>query len=173
MSRFRFRYSLALAVSLGLHTWFGASAFADDCSRFAAARDAYLGQTSDGMTRALEQMARQRQIPVGAAAFYWGGNLLQADDRVSYASLAQLTLATYQWQGNSDRAETTMTRIADEHGSRVAALYAGLMFSDDRGARDPYRARAYLAEAAQGGNRDAASFLAMHDACFGRRMALN
>lgn len=173
MSRFRFRYSLALAVSLGLHAWFGASAFADDCSRFAAARDNYLGQTGAGMTRALEQMARQREIPVNAAAFYWGGTLLQADDRASLASLAQLTLATYQWQDNSDRAEHAMTRIADEHGSPVAALYAGLMFSDDRGARDLYRARAYLTEAARGGNRDAAAFLPMHDACFGQRMALN
>jgi hypothetical protein len=144
MSRFRFRLPLALAISLGLHAWFGAAAFADDCSRFAAARDAYLGQTGAGMTRSLEQMARQRQIPVDVAAFYWGGSLLQANDRASLASLAQLTLATYQWQDNSERAERTMTRIADEHGSRVAALYAGLMFSDNRGARDPYRARAYL-----------------------------
>lgn len=173
MSRFRLRYSVALALSLGLHAWFGASAFADDCSRFADARDAYLGQTGDGMTAALEQMARQRQIPVEAAAFYWGGTLLQANDRASLASLAQLTLATYQWEGQSDRAEHAMTRIADEHGSRVAALYAGLMFSDGRGAPDPYRARAYLAEAARGGNRDAAAFLTMHDACFGQRMAAN
>lgn len=173
MSRFRLRYSLVLTVSLGLHAWFGASALADDCSRFADARDHYLGVTSDGMTRALDQMARQRQIPVEVAAFYWGGTLLQADDRASLASLAQLTLATYRWQGNWERAEHTMTRIADEHDSRVAALYAGLMFSDNRGTRDPWRARAYLAEAAQGGNRDAAAFLEMHDACFGRHVALN
>lgn len=173
MSRFRLRYSLALAMSLGLHAWFGASALADDCTRFAAARDSYLGQTGDNMTAALEQMASQRDIPVEAAAFYWGGSLLQADDRASLASLAQLTLATYQWQDNAARAENTMTRIADEHGSRVAALYAGLMFSDNRGARDPYRARAYLADAARGGNRDAAAFLPMHDACFGQRMASN
>lgn len=173
MSRFSLRYSRVLAVSLGLLAWLGAPALADDCSRFAAARDHYLGTTSEGMTRALDQMARQRQIPVDVAAFYWGGTLLQADDRASLASLAQLTLATYQWQGNWERAEHTMTRIADEHGSRVAALYAGLMFSDNRGARDPWRARAYLAEAAQGGNQDAAAFLTMHDACFGQRMALN
>lgn len=173
MSRFSLRFSLALALSLGLHGGFVGPVFADDCSRLAAARDNYLGQTSEGMTAALERMARQRQIPVDAAAFYWGGALLRAEDRASLASLAQLTLATYHWQGNSDRAEHAMTRIADEHGSRVAALYAGLMFSDNRGARDPWRARAYLAGAAQGGNRDAASFLAMHDACFGRNLALN
>ncbi len=173
MSRFRFRLPLALAISLGLHAWFGAAAFADDCTRFAAARDSYLSQTGEGMARALEQMANQRRIPVDAAAFYWGGALLQADDRASLASLAQLTLATYQWLGNADRAEHTMTRIADERGSRVAAFYAGLMFSDNRGARDPWRARIYLAQAAQGGNRDAAAFLLLHDACFGLRMALN
>ncbi|WP_417470965.1 hypothetical protein [Maricaulis sp.] len=173
MSRFWLRNSLALAAGLGLLAGFGAPALADDCARFAAARDNYLGQTGDGMRQALEQMARQRQVPVEAAAFYWGGTLLQADDRASLASLAQLTLATYQWAGNSDRAEHAMTRIADEHGSRVAALYVGLMFSDDRGARDPYRARAYLAEAADGGNRDAAAFLPMHDACFGQRIASN
>ncbi|SDM28389.1 hypothetical protein [Maricaulis salignorans] len=173
MSRFSLRYSLALALGLAVQAGWGASAQADDCSRFAAARDSYLGQTSDGMTAALEQMARQRQIPVDAAAFYWGGTLLQADDRASLASLAQLTLATYQWQGHWERAEHAMTRIADEHGSRVAALYAGLMFTDNRGARDPYRARAYLAESARGGNRDAAAFLDMHDACSGHRMALN
>ncbi|WP_417494429.1 hypothetical protein [Maricaulis sp.] len=173
MSRFRLHSSLAVALSLGLQAGFTAPALADDCSRFAQARDAYLGQTGDGMAAALEQMARQRNIPVEAAAFYWGGTLLQADDRASLASLAQLTLATYQWDDNSDRAEHAMTRIADEHGSRVAALYAGLMFSDGRGVPDPYRARAYLADAAQGGNRDAAAFLPMHDACFGQRMALN
>jgi hypothetical protein len=173
MAQFGFRGFVASAAGIGLAVGMATAAFADDCSRFNDARDNYLGATAAGMTQALDQMARQRDIPVDVAAFYWGGTLLQADDARSLDSLAQLTLASYGWPGNASRAETTMTRIADEHGSASAALFAGLMFSDQSGTRDSYRARAYLVQAARQGNRDAVAFLPMYDACYARNIALN
>ena len=122
------------------------------------------------MEQQLGSMAAQRQVPVQAAAFYWGGALMQAGDT---RTLAQLTLATARWPGNAERAEVAMTRISDEHHGDLAALLAGMMLSDGRGTDDPYRARAYLVDASRRGNADATAFLGLYDACHTRRVALN
>ena len=173
MAHTRTRYFIGISFSLVLHVFLAGQALADDCSRFAQHRDGYLHRASAGMGRALETMAHQRGVPVPAAAFYWGGALMQSNDRASLRTLAQLTLATYEWSGNEDRAETAMARIYDERGGVFAGVLVGLMLSDRRGEADPYRARAYLVDSARRGNEDARAFLQMHDACFGRRIALN
>jgi hypothetical protein len=173
MVQIRTRHVMGIATSLVIHIWLAGQAMADDCSRFEQHRDGYLYSTSTGMTQALEGMARQRGVPVEVAAFYWGGTLMQNSDPASLRSLAQLTLATYNWPGNEQRAETAMARIFDERNGRFAGLLVGLMLSDRRGSADSYRARAYLADASRRGSADAAAFLRMHDACYGRAMALN
>jgi len=173
MAHSRTRYFSGLGVSLMLFFALAGPVLANDCSRYAQHRDGYLHRASAGMDRALQTMARQRGVPVSAAAFYWGGSLMQSNDRASMRTLAQLTLATYEWTGNEARAETAMARIFDERGGRYAGLLVGLMLSDRRGDADPFRARSYLVDAARAGSDDARAFLQMHDACFGRRMALN
>ena len=141
-----------------------------DCQRYGQHRDSYLQGVSAGMEQQLGAMALQRQVPVQAAAFYWGGALLEAGDT---RALAQLTLATARWPGQAERAERAMTRISDEHHGDLAALLAGLMLSDGRAIDDPYRARAYLTDACRRGNQDATAFLGLFDACHSRRVALN
>jgi TPR repeat protein len=173
MFQFRTRHFVGLAASLALHVWFGSSALADDCGRYAQYRDSYLYQASAGIDRSLETMASRRGVPVETAAFYWGGSLLQETDPASLRTVAQLTLATYAWSGRADRAETAMARIFDERGGVFAGLLTGLMLSDDRGPPDHYRARVYLSEAATRGNADARAYLALYDACHDRAMALN
>jgi hypothetical protein len=173
MFQFRTRHLFGLAASLVLHAWFGSAAFADDCSRYAQYRDSYLYQAAAGIDHSLQAMAHQRGVPVETAAFYWGGTLLQETDPESLRTLAQLTLATYSWEGQSERAETAMARIFDERGGVLAGVLVGLMLSDDHGRQDRYRARAYLADAASRGNRDGEAYLALYDACHGRAMALN
>lgn len=147
-----------------------AGAQSADCARYGQHRDSYLRGVSAGMEQQLNSMAAQRQVPVQAAAFYWGGALMQAGDT---RTLAQLTLATARWPGQAERAEMAMTRISDERGGDLAALLAGLMLSDGQGIDDPYRARAYLTDASRRGNTDATAFLGLYDACHSRRVALN
>ena len=180
MTHIRIRPFALVAISAVLHFWLASVAFAetaantavDSCSRYEDSRDAYLMRASTGMDRALETMAHQRDVPVAAAAFYWGGILLQSDDVASLRSLAQLTLATYRWDGHQQRAERAMARIFNEHGGDFAALLTGLMLTDDRGPRDTIRARSYLLDAARVGNQDAGAFLRLHDACHDRVFAL-
>jgi hypothetical protein len=176
----RTRTYLAWAIALGLGA--GAACLGPgrveaqsagqsaDCQRYAQHRDNYLQTVGAGMEQQLGSMAAQRQVPVQAAAFYWGGALMQAGDT---RTLAQLTLATARWPGNAARAEVAMTRISDEHHGDLAALLAGMMLSDGRGIDDPYRARAYLVDASRRGNTDATAFLGLYDACHTRRVALN
>ena len=162
-----------IAWSIGAALIGVSHASADSCSDYGVHRDAYLDHVGSGMARQLDAMAARRGVPVEAAAFYWGGTLMQAGDPVSLDSLAQLTLATARWPGQAERAERAMERISMEHGSQMASLLAGLMLSDGRGVDDPYRARAYLSGAARSGNRDASAFMGMLEACEGRRVAFS
>ena len=173
MALVRMRTLMAIVASVSAHLVFASTAFADDCSRFAQHRDSYLYNTSAGMEQALAQMAQQRGVPVQAAAFYWGGDLMRANDPTSLRSLSLLTLASYGWRDNTDRAETAMERIFNERGHAFAGLLVGLMLSDDQGAADFYQARAYLADASRAGSSDAESFLALFDRCHRRAMAFN
>ncbi|MDG1419198.1 MAG: hypothetical protein P8J78_08420 [Maricaulis sp.] len=180
MTHVRIRPFALIAVSAVLHFWLASVAVADTalhtgsdaCDRYEDGRNAYLMRASVGMDRALETMAHQRNVPVATAAFYWGGILLQSDDNASLRSLAQLTLATYRWDGHEARAERAMARIFDEHGGGFAGLLTGLMLTDDLGPRDTIRARSYLLDAARVGNQDAGAFLRLHDACYDRVFAL-
>ncbi|RKR03930.1 hypothetical protein [Maricaulis maris] len=158
------------AALIGMSDAAAQSTRSADCQRYGQHRDTYLLGVSAGMEEQLEAMARQRQVPVQAAAFYWGGALMQAGDT---RTLAQLTLATAGWPGQGARAERAMARISDEHQGDLAALLAGLMLSDGRGTDDPYRARAYLTDASRRGNTDATAFLGLYEACHSRRVALN
>jgi|GEM_PF-2415010 len=176
----RTRTHLAWAIALGLGA--GAACLGPapveaqsgdgsaSCQRYAQHRDSYLQAVGSAMEQQLGSMAAQRQIPVQAAAFYWGGALMQAGDM---RTLAQLTLATARWPGNAGRAELAMTRISDERQGDLAALLAGMLLSDGRGTDDPYRARAYLVDASRRGNADATAFLGLYDACHTRHVALN
>lgn len=173
MLRIRTRHVFGLFASLVLHFWLAGHAFADDCSRYAQHREAYLQSASHGMEGMLRRMAAERGVTRDVAAFYWGGQLLQGDDPEALRTLAQLTLTTYRWADNRDRAETAMARIFDERGGHFAGLLTGLMLSDDHGPQDPWRARSYLVDAAERGNADAAAFLPLYDACHRRAMAFN
>lgn len=173
MALVRMRTLMAIVASLSAHLVFASTAFANDCSRFAEHRDSYLYRSSAGMEQALAQMAQQRGVPIEAAAFYWGGDLMRADDPTSLRSLSLLTLASYGWRNNTERAETAMARIFLERDHAFAGLLVGLMLSDDQGEADLYQARAYLADASRAGNRDADAFLALFDRCHRRAMAFN
>ena len=121
MALVRMRTLMAIVASVSAHLVFASAALANDCTRFAEHRDSYLYRTSAGMEQALAQMAQQRGVPVEAAAFYWGGDLMRANDPASLRSLALLTLASYGWRNNADRAETAMARIFNERGHAFAA----------------------------------------------------
>ena len=178
MPRTRTYLAWVIAMGMGVGAAFLGSGQSDaqsgaqsaNCQRYAQHRDSYTQAVSAGMEQQLGSMATQRQVPVQAAAFYWGGALMQAGDT---RTLAQLTLATARWPGNAERAETAMTRISDERQGALAALLAGLMLSDGQAIDDPYRARAYLTDASRRGNTDATAFLGLFDACHSRRVAMN
>ena len=173
MARNRMKTWLVVCASALASVLVTTSAWADDCSRFAQHRDSYLYNTSAGMEQALAQMAQQRGVPVEAAAFYWGGDLMRANDPASLRSLSLLTLASYGWRNNTDRAETAMARIFNERHHAFAGLLVGLMLSDEQGQADHYQARAYLADASRAGSTDAEAFLALFDRCHRRTMAFN
>ncbi|WP_300531470.1 hypothetical protein [Maricaulis sp.] len=167
------RFAFAAIASLALQLAATDAAEASDCDRFAQHRDSYLYRASAGMGQALEQLAAQRQVPREAAAFYWGGDLMRSSDPSSPRSLALLTLATYDWAGHESRAEAAMADIFHNRGNAFAGLLVGLMLSDQRGAPDAYRARAYLRDASRAGNDEARAFLGLFDACHGRAIAFN
>jgi len=167
------RILFAAATSLVAHIALAGTAVADDCDRYEQHRDAYLYRAGAGMAQAVNQMAESRNVPVEAAAFYWGGDLLRAGDPASMRSLALLTLASYNWDGHEQRAEAALERLFMERQQVYAGFLAGLMLSDDRGPADPYRARAYLRDAADAGSSDAEAFLGLFDACHGRAIAFN
>ncbi len=173
MFRKPFRSLIAMTASAAAHLAFAGAAFANDCDRYEHHRDAYLYRAGAAMSQAVTQMAQQRNVPVEAAAFYWGGDLMRAGDPASMRSLALLTLASYEWEGHETRAEAALERMFADRGQVYAGFLAGLMLSDDRGPADPYRARAYLRDAADAGSTDADAFLALFDACHGRAMAFN
>ncbi len=173
MARNRTRYLMGLAASLALHLWAAGPALANDCAVYAQHRDAYLYRTGSGMDRMLQRMAQQRGTTPALAAFYWGGTLLQSDDPETLRTLAQITLASYGWPEQREQAESAMARIFEERGGQFAGLLSGLMLSDDRGPKDPWRARVYLQDAARQGSQEAEAFLRLYDACTGRQMALN
>lgn len=173
MFRTKIRTCFALAASAALHLAFAGTALANDCERYEHHRDAYLYRAGAAMSQAVNQMAEQRNVPVEAAAFYWGGDLMRAGDPASMRSLALLTLASYEWDGHEERAEAALERLFMERGQVYAGFLAGLMLSDDRGPADPYRARAYLRDTANAGSSDAEAFLGLFDACHGRTMAFN
>ena len=165
---------LAWSAAAALHAaLFTQPVNADECERYGVHRDTYLSQSGAGAEQALRQMASQRRVPQEAAAFYWGAQLMRQSDEASLDALAQLTLVTYGWDDNRDRAETAMTRLADERGSARAAFYAGLMLSDGQGPQDPYRARLYLRDAARAGDDNASAFLGLYEACDSLMMAAN
>ncbi len=173
MFRKKNHFSLAIAFSMGACLLFAGNALANDCDRYEHHRDAYLYRAGASMAQAVNQMAQQRNVPVEAAAFYWGGDLMRAGDPASMRSLALLTLATYSWEGHETRAEAALERMFMERGQVYAGFLAGLMLSDERGPADSYRARAYLRDAADAGSSDAEAFLGLFDACHGRAIAFN
>lgn len=144
----------------------------DSCDRYGAARDLFLDRTAAGIAPHIDTMAAQRGVPREAAAFYWAGALLRSGDEGSMDTLAHLTLASGQWPGQAARAERALERIHADHGSTTAGLLAGLLLSDGRGEDDPYRARAYLADAERAGHSHAGYFRELFDTCHGRRLAM-
>ncbi|WP_138513798.1 hypothetical protein [Maricaulis alexandrii] len=165
-------FMIAIAWGLGAALIGAASAQSRDCARYEAERAQYVATAINGITPHVHAMAIQRDIAPEVATFYWAGALIQADDAGSRNTLADLTLASSVWPGQSQRAYQALERLYAEDRNLRAGLLAGLALSGQDGEADPIRARAYLAEIAREGRPEAQAFLALFDACHGRRMAM-
>ncbi|MAK64359.1 MAG: hypothetical protein CMF75_06395 [Maricaulis sp.] len=165
-------FMIAIAWGLGAALIGAASAQSRDCARYEAERAQYVGAAINGIAPHVNAMASQRGIAPEVATFYWAGALLQANDTGSRNTLADLTLASSTWPGQSARAYQALERMYATDRNLRAGLLAGLALSGQDDAADPIRARAYLAEIAREGRPEAQAFLALFDACHGRHMAM-
>ncbi len=167
-------FMIAIAWGLGaaLIGVSSASAQSRECQRYEAERAQYVATAINGITPHVHSMAIQRGIAPEVATFYWAGALIQANDTGSRNTLADLTLASSIWPGQSGRAYQALERMYANDRNLRAGLLAGLALSGQDADADPIRARAYLAEIAREGRPEAQAFLALFDACHGRHMAM-
>lgn len=163
---------LTLAWVIGAALIGAASAQSADCSRYETERARYVGYAVAGIMPHVDAMASQRGVAREVATFYWAGSLIRAGDTASANTLADLTLASSTWPGQAARAREALEHMFAEDRNLRAGFLAGLMLSGPGEGRDPYRARAYLADVARAGRPTAQAFLDLFDACHGRRLAM-